>query len=161
MMGCPQQWSRGQNTRAGIWGDSHRAGGGSAMCSSSSGVRTNLRLGLKKKKAIFPLPRRFPHFLPKLPPSPPASPDGQPAQLGPVHAVPGVSEPGTSRLLHGRNSTYAPPRRASCLRLHSNPGDTCSGPSQVPGPAPPAPGPPRPSESRRGASICDVKERLS
>lgn len=38
-----------------------------------------------------------------------------------------------SWLSHGRNGTYAPPRRPSSLRLHSNPRDTRSGPSQLPG----------------------------
>lgn len=162
MMGFPQQWGRGQNTRAGLWGHSHRAGGGSATRPSSSAVRTNLRLGLNKKP-FLPLP---PSPFPPLSPQPPRlllllPPDGQPAQPGPVRAVPGVSEPGTSRLLHGRNSTYAPPRRASCLRLHSNPGDTCSGPSQVPGPAPPAPGPLRPSESPQGSEHLRCQGKAS
>lgn len=115
-----------------------------------------------QQKAISPPPSPFPPLSPQTPrlllllP-----PDGQPAQLGPVRAVPGVSEPGTSRLLHGRNSTYAPPCRASCLRLHSNPGDTCSGPSQVPGPAPPAPGPLRPSESPQGSEHLRCQGKAS
>lgn len=115
----------------------------------------------KDQGFFFPSLPIFPSFFPNSCPLPLLPPARRPAQLGPVRAVPGVREAGMSWLSHGRNGTYAPPRRPSSLRLHSNPRDTRSGPSQLPGQ-------PRrhlvlgaPSKSWRVASILDVRERLS
>lgn len=122
MMGCPQQWSRGQNTRAGIWGDSHRAGGGSAMRSSSSGVRTNLKLGLKKKKP----------FSPSLTVSPTFSPNSCPLLLLP----PMGSQPSWGRCVPCQGSASL--ARAGCCmgetaRMHRRAVPRASGCTATPG----------------------------
>lgn len=97
---------------------------------------------MRLKKSFFfipPLPPHLPHFLPKLLPSPPAPPpsppppDRRPAQLGPVRAVPGVR--GWYELAVAWAKQHVCTAAARCLvpPVAQQPGDTGSGPSQLPG----------------------------
>lgn len=130
------------------------------MRPSSSAVRTNLRLGLNKKP-FLPLPPHFPHFLPK----PPAFSSCFP---------PTGSQPSWGRCVPCQGSASL--ARAGCCmgetaRMHRRAVPRASGCTATPGTHARVPakcrGQPRrhlvlcaPPKARRGASICDVKERL-